>query len=360
MSYGLFKPEAILEISKNVFSNGTGLIVEDEFRLFFIQIESIDNPAAFRDIQFKPSEGLSTNPEAESAENLPLSLPEGFDENYKPVIYDLGAPIDPGIRDTLVRTIGTDRFSVVWQAKKAVCEISAVTSAYNSLTGTSYDTYDMASALFSSYSKVPLLEPFNLRTRGELASKFGYTPDFLESDEGQRSILNQATYIQSNYVEDAEPGKVSSFAALGIDINEVDLKSVVSESSSPEENAQKLLEYLADNVDENTRFLISFSLGGEKFIGKHVLNIVGVNLEEGYIILADTNAFKEADFYGSATENGFMPLVSPVQALDAENSQEGLYGYWKLSLKGQSPDKISTTLENINYLRMMTKFNSSN
>ncbi|NBO23050.1 hypothetical protein EBU94_06920 [bacterium] len=269
-------------------------------------------------------------------------------------------PKDQEIRETVLRTIGSERFSVVWQSKQAVCEISAVTSAYNSLMGSSYDTYDMASALFSSYSRVPLLEPFNTRTIDDQLSRFGYTKDFLESQEMQRSILDQAKYIQSNFNQDSEPGRVSSFAALGVEIDEVNLKGIVSEENTPEENAQKFLEFLASNVSKDRRFLLSVSLGGEQFLGKHVLNIVGVNLEEGYIILADTNAYKEANFYGSAVEGGFFPTVTPVESIDSEEPQDDLYGYFKVSLKGQSADEISTTLGNINYLRMMTRFNPSN
>lgn len=170
--------------------------------------------------------------------------------------------------------------------------------------------------------------------------------------------MRHAEIIDYNYEKDTEDDIVSPFLAFNIDITKIEKSEIYSGEQSSTERAEKLLQVLEQNSSKDSAVILGLSVGGEHHSAGHSVRVVGVNREEGYIIIADSNVYVPANYFESASEGGNLPTIEAIAVNNAEDAREDRFGLFKISLRvstenGISENDLSTVLNSINSIEVM-------
>ena len=310
-------------------------------------------------------------------------------ETFNPAIIKTGRPLDPSINQTISDSIGNEDIRITHQDYFGVCLIASYTTAINSLLSASnqegLDTRELGSFLASLYTgNLPYQKYFSFNDIE--FRKLGYNPMNFDPKKYTDSILANASTIADLVFQDStiDSRGISSLSMLGVEVNNPNLLENVQKNYQeelylgqgvdPELNpnlvknvdqvALEYLNFLKQNTSEKSRVVIFMNVGkSARWIknpfgslvkisepwGRHAVNVIGVNVEEGYFLIADNNGDIGSAYFGSNLEEGTLPTVERV-------ATDGNGGIYKINLKGEKED-IAEVLGNIYFAQVFTTLN---
>ena len=169
---------------------------------------------------------------------------------------------------------------------------------------------------------------------------------WVEKNVSESSMIKLQAEIRKQFV----PNQANALDAIGIDVSSTNLldewrNKYGAENigqgkleaipnviiNDAEDLAENFLTFLQENTSPTSRVVIDSNISAYQGETKHAFSVVGVNVEEGYFLIKDTNGFAlGADYFGNK-DTGLIPTISPI-------GEEGIF---KISLKVDSTDANS-------------------